>query len=33
MNNIQAEIASVIITIAIFCGIGLLILHIIEVSF
>ena len=33
MNNTQAEILSVIITIAIFCGIGLLTLHIIEVSF
>jgi hypothetical protein len=33
MNNIQAEIASIILSIAIFCGMGLLILHIIEVSF
>jgi len=33
MNKIQAEIASMIITIAIFCGMGLLTLHIIEVSF
>jgi hypothetical protein len=31
MNNIRAEIASVIITIATFCGIGLLILHIIQI--
>jgi hypothetical protein len=33
MNNTQAEILSVVITITIFYGIGLLTLHIIEVSF
>ena len=33
MNDIKAEIAAVILTLAIFCGMGLLTLHIIEVSF
>jgi len=33
MNKVQAEMLSVVITIAIFCGIGLLTLYIIEVSF